>query len=107
MNRWYPHRDYAGELMNVGAFRDPQPTDPKEVGLRNAAIIAVERFCESLGVDVPPLGEHETCEGAVRRCTFIGEVADGRRLGIGYEILDLEILKAQISDLAVRIEPKP
>lgn len=88
-NRWYPHLDYAGEPLDPGKFRDEQPTNPKEVTLRNAAIIAVERFCESLGVAMPPLGEHgEQVSPSTWRCTFIGELPDGHRLGIGYEVFE-------------------
>ena len=96
--------------MTRGEFRDEQPTDPKEVAMRNAAIMAIERLCESLGEPVPLLDEHETNEGTTRRCTFIGELPDGRRLGIGYELFepfDLEALKAQLSDHQVPIVPHP
>lgn len=98
-NRWYPHLDYAGEPMARGEFRDPQPTEPGEIAKRNAALWAIERFCECDGADVPPLNEHVelkplgagACGGALKVVQFRGQVGpDGPIFGIGYE----QILKA-------------
>lgn len=80
-SRWYPHLDYSGEPMAPGEFRDPQPDTDTERRLRNAAIIAVERFCAGEGFDVPPLAE--TDSGRVVQ--FVGTAPDGRQFHIGYE----------------------
>lgn len=85
-NRWYPHLDYAGERMAEGQFRDPQPTDERETQLRNAAIFAIERFCEGLSIAVPPLREEITLKGVnILMTVFIGE-HEGQQFGIGYEV---------------------
>jgi hypothetical protein len=91
-SRWYPHFDYAGEPMPRGQFRDPQPTDPDEVAKRNAAIVAIERFCEVQGIDVPPLTETVDIKplganargGVLVTVQFRGTVGE-RVFGIGYE----------------------
>jgi hypothetical protein len=89
-NRWYPHLDYAGEPMERGQFRDPQPTDEREVHLRNAAILALERFALMEGFDLQPLTEEiADCYGgddkSVRRVSFTGE-HNGKRFRMGYEV---------------------
>ena len=93
-NRWYPHRDYAGEPMARGEFRDRQPTEPSEIAKRNAALWAIERFCDAEGIECPPLNEHveltplgaHACGGALKVVQFRGQVGpDGPIFGIGYE----------------------
>jgi hypothetical protein len=63
-----------------------------EALMRAAAMQAIERLCANEDVPVPELEEETEWKGAIRITRFIGEMPDGRRFWIGYEMKAEELV---------------
>lgn len=60
--------------------------DDLEQQKRGACFWAIERLCETEGEPVPDLDESSSIRGGKRLIQFEGNLSDGRRFGIGYEL---------------------